>query len=144
MNFYLKSILQLRFPQFLPKVLFLFQDLHYIQSSCLLRYLLGERISQTVFVSDDLIHFEEFWSNICRMSLTWDLSGIFLLIRLGLWFGERRPQRESAILITPMCTLLYLRWITKKVLLYSTWNSAQCNVAAWMGAGFGENGQMYG
>ena len=30
-------------------------------------------------------------------------------------------------------TLLYLKWITNKDLLYSTWNSAQCYVAAWMG-----------
>ena len=36
-----------------------------------------------------------------------------------------------------MYTLLYLKWITKKDLLYSTWNSAQCYVAAWMGGGFG-------
>ena len=27
-------------------------------------------------------------------------------------------------------TLLYLKWITNKDLLYSTWNSAQCYVAA--------------
>ena len=26
---------------------------------------------------------------------------------------------------------------------YSTWNSAQCYVAAWIGGGFGENGYMY-
>ena len=32
-----------------------------------------------------------------------------------------------------MFTLLYLKRITSKVLLYSTWNSAQCYVAAWMG-----------
>ena len=36
-------------------------------------------------------------------------------------------------------TLLYLKWITNKDLLYSTWNSAQCYVAAWMGGEFGEN-----
>ena len=32
-----------------------------------------------------------------------------------------------------MYTLLYLKWTTNKVLLYSTGNSAQCFVAAWMG-----------
>ena len=37
-----------------------------------------------------------------------------------------------------MSTLLYLKWITNKNLLYSTWNSAQCYVPAWMGKGFGE------
>ena len=36
-----------------------------------------------------------------------------------------------------MYTLLYLKWITNKNLLYSTWNSAQCYVPAWMGRGFG-------
>ena len=30
-------------------------------------------------------------------------------------------------------TLLYLKWITNKNLLYSTQNSAQCYVLAWMG-----------
>ena len=35
-------------------------------------------------------------------------------------------------------TLLYLKWITSKVLLYSTGNSGQCYVAAWMEGKFGE------
>ena len=34
-----------------------------------------------------------------------------------------------------MYTLIYLTWITNQNLLYSTWNSAQCYVAAWMGGG---------
>ena len=33
--------------------------------------------------------------------------------------------------------LLYLKRITNRDLLYSTGNSAQCNVAAWMGGEFG-------
>ena len=36
-----------------------------------------------------------------------------------------------------MYILLYLKWITNKDLLYSTGNSAQCHVAAWMGGKFG-------
>ena len=36
-----------------------------------------------------------------------------------------------------MYTLLYLKWITNKDLLYSTWNFAQCYVPAWMGGGCG-------
>ena len=35
-----------------------------------------------------------------------------------------------------MYTLLYLKWVTNKDLLYSTGNSAQCYVAAWMGGEF--------
>ena len=35
-----------------------------------------------------------------------------------------------------MYTLLYFKWINKD-LLYSTGNSAQCYVAAWMGGEFG-------
>ena len=34
-------------------------------------------------------------------------------------------------------TLLYLKWITPKDLLYSTGNCGQCYVAAWMGGEFG-------
>ena len=36
-----------------------------------------------------------------------------------------------------MYALLYLKWVTNKGLLYSTGNSAQCYVAAWMGGEFG-------
>ena len=36
-----------------------------------------------------------------------------------------------------MYILLHSKWITTKDLLYSTRNSAQCNVAAWMGEEFG-------
>ena len=35
-------------------------------------------------------------------------------------------------------TLLYLKWITKKDLLYSSWNSAQCYMRAGMGGRFEE------
>ena len=42
-----------------------------------------------------------------------------------------------------MYTLLYLKWITNKVLLYSTGNSAQCYVAAWMEGSLRENGHIY-
>jgi len=34
-------------------------------------------------------------------------------------------------------TLLYLKWITNKDLLYSTQNCAQCYAAAWTGGEFG-------
>ena len=40
-------------------------------------------------------------------------------------------------------TLLYLKWIANKELLYSTWNSAQCYVAAGWERGLGKNGDMY-
>ena len=36
-----------------------------------------------------------------------------------------------------MYTLLYLKWITNKDLLYSTGNSAQCYVTAWVGGELG-------
>ena len=42
-----------------------------------------------------------------------------------------------------MYTLLYLKWIVNKDLLYSIWNSAQSYVAAWMGVGSGREGNMY-
>ena len=36
-----------------------------------------------------------------------------------------------------MYTLPYLKWTANKELLYSTWNSAQRYVAAWMKGEFG-------
>ena len=36
-----------------------------------------------------------------------------------------------------MYTLLYLKWITNKDLLYRIWNSAQGYEPAWMGGGLG-------
>ena len=36
-----------------------------------------------------------------------------------------------------MYTLLYLKWITNKDLLYSTWNFAKCYVAVWLGGEVG-------
>ena len=42
--------------------------------------------------------------------------------------------RDLGKVMTP---LLYLKWITNKDLLYSTWNSAQRYVPAWMGGGLG-------
>ena len=36
-----------------------------------------------------------------------------------------------------MGTLLYLKWISSRNVLYITGNSAQCYVAAWMGGEFG-------
>ena len=50
--------------------------------------------------------------------------------------GEERGEgivREFGI---NMYTLPYLKWITNKVLLYTTGKSAQCYVAAWMGGEF--------
>ena len=38
-----------------------------------------------------------------------------------------------------MYTLLYLKWVTNKDLLYSTGTSTQCYVTAWMGGDFGED-----
>ena len=63
-----------------------------------------------------------------------DLDNGFMVTRRG------GIVREFGI---NMYTLLYLKWITNKDLLYSTGNSAQCYVAAWMGREFGENGCMY-
>ena len=52
--------------------------------------------------------------------------------------GEKKIVREFGM----MYTQLELKWIAKKDLLYSTWNSAQCSVAAWMGGEFG-GGQIH-
>ena len=49
----------------------------------------------------------------------------------GYW-GKGGRDREFGKVVY---TRLYLKWITNKDLLYITWNSAQCYVAAWMGGG---------
>ena len=54
--------------------------------------------------------------------------------------GENgESDREFGI---DMYTLLYLKWVANKVLLYSIGNSAQYYVAAWMGRVLGENACM--
>ena len=55
------------------------------------------------------------------------------MITTGEGWGER-IVREFGM---DMYTLLYLKWITNKDLLYSTRNSAQCYMAAWIGGEFG-------
>ena len=56
---------------------------------------------------------------------------------MNLWLlGRRRVGRDSWEFGINTYTLLYLKWITNKDLLYSTGNSAQCYVAAWMGGEF--------
>ena len=63
----------------------------------------------------------------------------WLSTKEGLPFSDWSTQRGlsfSNSFKDGVC-LLYLKWITNKDLLYSTWNSAQCYVAAWMGGGFG-------
>ena len=54
----------------------------------------------------------------------------------GCWWGRMgdRIVREFG---TDTYTLLYLRWITNKDLLYSTGNSVQCHVTSWMQGEFG-------
>ena len=59
-------------------------------------------VSETSLIFRKLNGFEEYWSCTRRMSLTWghSLSNVFLMIRLGLWVLEGRPQGCSAILTT--------------------------------------------
>ena len=63
-----------------------------------------------------------------RESQTWKTN-----LRLQGWGREGIVRDFGKV----MYTLLCLKWITNKDLLYFTGNSAQCYVAAWMGEGFG-------
>ena len=58
------------------------------------------------------------------------------------WLRGRMGEEIITELGMNMFTLLYLKWITNKGLLYSIGNSAQYYVAAWVGV-LGENGYMY-
>ena len=60
---------------------------------------------------------------------------------MNLWLLEAGKDTEERIVREfgiGMCTLLYLKWITNKLLLFYTWNSTQCYVGAWMGGECGE------
>ena len=63
---------------------------------------------------------------------------------MNLWLLEGR-MREGTVreFGMDMYTLLYLKWITNKELLFGTWNSAQCYVVPWTGEEFGQIGDMY-
>ena len=53
---------------------------------------------------------------------------------MKLWLPREGIVRELGI---NMYILLYLKWTANQGLLYSTGNSVQCYVAAWMGGEFG-------
>ena len=57
---------------------------------------------------------------------------VLMVTRVEGW--EEGTVREFGI---DMYTLLYLKWITNKDPLYSTGNSAQGYMAAWLGEEFG-------
>ena len=57
--------------------------------------------------------------------------------RMSLWLqGEGWWEGIVKEYVMGMYTLIHLKWIVNKDLLYSTWNSAQCYMAAWMGGQF--------
>ena len=57
---------------------------------------------------------------------------------MNLWLlGRRTGGRDSWEFGINTYTLLYLKWITNKDLLYSMWNSDQYYMAAWMPGGLG-------
>ena len=65
---------------------------------------------------------------------------------MNLWMSRGRMGGRGIVWEFGMdrYTLLYLKWISNKNLLYSTGNSARCYVAAWMGGGFdGERIHIY-
>jgi len=55
----------------------------------------------------------------------------------GGWAGRMGWEGIVRVFGMGMYTLLYLKWIINKDLLYSTYNSAECYVAAYMGGEFG-------
>ena len=59
--------------------------------------------------------------------------------------AEGKEEGKEGIVrefVMDMYTLLYLKLITNKNLLYSTGNPAQCYVAAWMGGEFGGESRL--
>ena len=75
---------------------------------------------------------------ICKICLHQEF---FVFFFKEVWLKEMLHFWGSVIKMD-MHTLLYLKWIINKVLLYGTWNSVQCYVAAWMGGEFGREGMV--
>ena len=63
---------------------------------------------------------------------TWSLTHRLRKLTYGCqWAGIVRDFGKV------MYTLLYLKWLTNKGLMYSPWNSTQCYVPIWLGGEFG-------
>ena len=75
----------------------------------------------------------------CHLALSEGLCITDLENELMIAQGEGIVRDFGKVMDTP----LYLKWITNKDLLYSTWTSAQCCVPAWTEWGLGENGDRY-
>ena len=76
------------------------------------------------------------------------------MIQMNLLTKQRLTDLENEFMVAwgkgvrefglDVYTLLYLKWVTNKDLLYSEWNSAQCYGPAWMEGGFrGERIRVY-
>ena len=91
-----------------------------------------------------------FWSSISFTDGT-DFLLVFCPNTCSLPRYQHSPTRvvhllgSITLLKTCVClyTLLYLKWIISKDLLYSPGNSAQCYMAVWMGGEFGGDGCTY-
>ena len=51
----------------------------------------------------------------------------------GTWRRIRATPWDFCTGLEVCATLLCLKWVTSKGLLYSTWNSTQCYMPLWMG-----------
>ena len=80
------------------------------------------------------------WTYLQKRKRVADLENKLTAARVG-WKGMGEGVvRELGV---DMYTLLYFKWIANKNSLYSTENSAQCCVTAWMVGSFRENGSMH-
>ena len=67
-----------------------------------------------------------------KNELTYKTENKFMVARKWGRMGEGIVREFGKV----VHTLIYFKWITKKDILYSTWNSAQCYLAVWMGGRF--------
>ena len=84
------------------------------------------------------------WWHLSHKSRDYPFILKYICSAYGCW-GRGEGWREKIVkeFGRDMSALLYLRWITNKVLLHNTGNSAQGYVAARMGGGLGEDRYMY-
>lgn len=107
-----------RFPQFYPQSNRI-QDTIYL--SCLQRLLLAVSVSQTFFILMTLTVLST-GQVFCKISLSWDLSDAFHMIKQGLWvFREEDHRGKMPFSAHPIKGISYQHDLPLLMLTLSTW-----------------------
>ena len=90
-------------------------------------------LGNKLMVSSGIFLFHFFIFLLSVMPLKWVIKSVHLILRGRDSYGVQDGHAHTAI----------FKMDNQQGPLYSTWNFAQCYVAAWMGGDLGENGCVY-